>query len=202
MGNLFLIFMHPLTAYNYCYSIFFIVIRNTRFRLEVSVFLDRRMIIFFHDHSRFGKTLFYISLADLEVTKFIGFTVWMNQDRISFQGFVNVSYDRQIFVCDFDLFSGYSCNLIRFSNDQSDIIPFKTDVVCKWLARTRPTQNRLIHRAETIFVYWNVFGSQDQNNTRKLQSFLNIDLFNDCMCFSGEQHFHVKLIRQIEISRV
>jgi len=80
----------------------------------------------------------------------------VNANCVFTDGFSHIRYHRQVFVVNLDSFQPLDSRLLGFSDDQSYLISFKSNMIGKSFGGIWAAENRLIHHAQTIFVFWNV----------------------------------------------
>jgi hypothetical protein len=128
VGYGFTVCMSPLTTgFNGDVAIL-VHVGQSRFGLQIGVFLYRRLILAFHDYIGFGKGFVHIAFANLVVDTDIRVASVRMQDwRVGAQGNCRVGKDRQVFIIHFDQFDRCFCLGFSSGYHNCDLIANETD---------------------------------------------------------------------------
>ncbi len=140
MSDLFLVFMRPLACDDDTDASFVVDVSQTRFGLQIGVFLGRGAVFAFDDHIRLPKGYCSIPFANAVVTEYVGACVRMQQDVAVLHGLLDICDTWQVLVFDFYQVATPRSDLFAFGNDQSYLVPNKTDPLRIGLAGARAAQ--------------------------------------------------------------
>ena len=139
MGNLPLIFMHPLAGHLDRHAPFIINISQAGLRLQEGMFLSWSAILSLDHHRRFGKTGLDIPLPNAIMVEDVVLSIRMKPECPLLHALLGVRYYRQVFKLDLDQLRGLSRDFLALCDHNRQLVSYEAHPFRVWLARSGTT---------------------------------------------------------------
>ena len=188
----------PLPARDDGDAAFFVNVRQSRFGLEIGVFLVGGLVFALDDHVRFGEGGFHVPFANLVMDANIRIAAFgMQLRRAGLHGLDRVRDERQVFVLDLDQPHRFRRGRLGLRDDRRDLVALEADDVrChppsphflrsipkgrrKWgeMEGGRSAQDGLVLPLQAVFVDRHILRGEDRHYARRGRRLVSFDSFD------------------------